>query len=157
MPAFKNSTFRIDSFCSHTCDHLIVLCSDFRFGKANLKFLKEEGIDVYDEIRIPGGIKSLVDSIGSFIDEESFVFNWIKFFHFKHKVRLVHLVSHANCGKYIADGIVFDDDEAEELFHRRQLFVAGGFLEQSFPKIRTFLHYAKMSKNRKKVEYVKVE
>lgn len=154
--------FRVVCFCMfeflgiHICQKLIVFCSDFRFDSGNRKLRRAERIRWADEIKVPGGIKHLVD-------KKSDMLEWVELLHEEHKTEVVFLVAHANCGWYAHQGVRFHDDEMEQEqeFYIEQLQLAREVVKEILPQVRIELRYARLVKSqgwikRFKIEYIEV-
>lgn len=134
----------------YTCDYLVVMCSDFRFDRGNRKLRRAENISCADEIKIPGSIMSI-------IERNSLVMEWLLFFYEKHKIKTIYLVTHANCGWCAEHGASFENNDGEEqLYHKDQLRMARQIVNELLPEVKVSLRYARLSPNRRLIEYIEV-
>lgn len=138
----------------HVCKNLIIFCSDFRFDYGNRKLRRAERIHWADEIKIPGGIKHIVD-------RRLYMLDWINFFYKEHKTEIIYLVAHANCGWYARQGIVFygkHDEEREQEFYAGQLREARDVIKSLLPEaVQVELRYARLAENQGLIKNIKIE
>lgn len=136
-------------FGIHKAKHLSILCSDFRFFKGTLKLYRKLDIDFPDEIKIPGGIKSVAK-------QNELVLGWILKLHELHAFEEVILIAHSECGAYKGE-IDFENSEEEQLFHEGELRLACGIVKKLLPQIKSVkMVYAKLTPNGKLIEYEEI-
>jgi len=137
----------------HACSNLICYCSDFRFRRAIEKLERVLGIHLNcDGLQIPGSIKSVNDENG-----EGPVSGWIEVLHKLHGAKNIFIIAHAaKCGAYAESGIRFESEEDEQSFHEGELRKARGLIEGIILGARVRMIYARLSQNRRQVEFVEI-
>jgi hypothetical protein len=136
----------------HICEHLVAACSDFRFEDGICKVKRVLDIKGSDSLFLPGGIRVINDPV-----TEQYAHDKIELLIGAHGIKKFHGFNHAECGDYKKAGISFDDFDREQEFHFSELHQAGGKVHLWFPKIKIQLAYARISRNRKHIEFVEVE
>lgn len=93
---------------SHTCTSLLMHCMDFRFGKKMKEFMEQNGLmGDADLVSIAGSALNIVKQ-----ETRDFALRQIEISKTLHGMRIVHLVSHADCGAY-GGKTAFTDEKAE--------------------------------------------
>lgn len=136
----------------HICDYLISSCSDFRFEKGINKLLRVLGIEESDGIKIPGGIKAVNDPA-----TEEYIRGKIGLLIEAHGTKNFLGINHSNCGDYAKFGFAFTDFDEEQSFHFAELRKAKAKINRWFPGLNVHLIYARISKNKRHIEFVEVE
>jgi hypothetical protein len=137
----------------HRCSNLIIFCSDFRFRRAIEKL--ERVLEIHlncDGLQIPGSIKSVNEESG-----DGMVSGWIEVLHKLHGAKNIFIIAHsAKCGAYTESGVQFTSEEEEQLFHEGELRKASGLIRQIILGAKVRMIYARLSKNRRQVEFVEI-
>jgi len=84
----------------YTADACVITCFDARFDLAVRKFLKRRGIALYDHVKIAGSAKPLADSLASGDAGCASIVNAVRTSMRLHRVSLVLIMSHNDCGAY---------------------------------------------------------
>ena len=123
---------------SHKLPQAIVLsCIDFRFHEKLKRELKKEKINSFDLLCLAGGAKNLANPSKKIYQQT--VIDNIKLAQKLHKIKMVVLCNHIDCGAY-GDSVKFKSPNEETKFHQRELKKAGNIVKKLFPdlKIKTF-------------------
>ena len=133
-PASLNlrKTFHFDSPVPvYQADACVVTCFDARFDQAIRKFLKRRGIELFDQVKIPGSAKALGAPDSE--SDRDFAMRMLRT-----SIRLHHparflLIGHNDCGAYpgLPPSAVASD-----------LIQAGAFLRQAEPSIPVEIYFA---------------
>jgi carbonic anhydrase len=115
----------------YICDAAVVACFDHRFKLAFDKFLKKQGIEVIDPIRIAGGAKSLVSP--ELETDRAFVLEQIRKSIRLHGTKLVIIKVHSDCGAYGGLEAFGGDTKRESEHHEQELLRATEFLAREIP------------------------
>lgn len=79
-------------------DACVIACFDARFDQATRKFLKRQGIAIYDLIKIPGAAKAL--AAPDCDADRDFVLRAVRVSQRLHAATRVLLIGHNECGAY---------------------------------------------------------
>jgi hypothetical protein len=82
----------------YTADACVISCFDARFDVAVRKFLRRSGIELYDQVKIPGSVKALANP-----DREAdrdFVLRMVHTSIRLHAPKRAVLLAHNDCGAY---------------------------------------------------------
>lgn len=101
----------------HQCKAVVICCMDFRIYKDQTlhEFLKEDGIDSYDLISIPGSGKAVID-----FSSRQIILDAIRTSIELHKSEVIYLIHHRDCGAY-GGSSRFESEEIEFIFHEKQI------------------------------------
>jgi carbonic anhydrase len=126
----------------HSCETIVIACSDFRFNKEIVKHLPEVGVSAFDLICFPGASKMVVDR-----DTLPAARKAIKVLRGAHGTEKVVIVDHYNCGAYAEETKDLGGDLAKEKkFHLQKMNEARKQLSADFPGLRVVLAYMDWSK-----------
>ena len=117
---------------------IVISCIDFRFHQKLREALKKKKINSYDLICLAGGAKNLA-SPSKKIYQQAVIDN-IKLSQKLHKIKMVVLSNHLDCGAYGGSG-KFKTLKQETKFHQTELKKAENMVKKLFPalKIKTIL------------------
>ena len=82
----------------YTADACVITCYDARFDLAYRKFLKREGVAIYDHMKLPGGAKAFAAP-----DQETdrdYALRMVRISLALHQPKRAILIGHADCGAY---------------------------------------------------------
>jgi hypothetical protein len=82
----------------YRADACVITCFDARFDVAVRRFLKRRGVVVFDQVKIPGGVKPLAAPEGD--GERDFVLRMVRTSMRLHGSERVLIVAHRECGAY---------------------------------------------------------
>jgi hypothetical protein len=82
----------------YRADACVITCFDARFDLAVRKFLKRRGVVVFDQVKIPGGVKSL--AAPECDADRDFVLRMVRTSMRLHGFGRVLIVPHRECGAY---------------------------------------------------------
>ena len=139
---------------NHNCANLFILCSDFRFHRGVAELERYLKISAADVIRVPGGLKDLVDDWSGVQEAIS---SWIKLLCEKHGTKNVYLIAHLECAAYAEEGIRFIDPAEDQEFHRRELAKARRWIGDLVPTVKIITIVARINRVRRKIEFVEVD
>lgn len=123
----------------YVCDAAVVWCFDNRFNLGFTKFLKKQGIENADPIKIAGGAKSLASP--ELDSDREFVLEQIRKSIRLHATKLVILKLHSDCGAYGGLEAFGNDPAAEARHHEDELRRAAEILQQAIPGIGVRAYY----------------
>lgn len=123
----------------YTCDAAVVACFDHRFKLAFDKFLKKQGIEVIDPIRIAGGAKSLVSPENE--TDRAFILEQVRKSIRLHGTKLVIIKIHSDCGAYGGLEAFNGDTKAEAVHHEKELQRAVEFLKSEISGVEMRSYY----------------
>jgi len=83
----------------YTADACVITCFDARFDLAVKKFLKRRGISLFDHVKIAGSAKPLADGLADG-GRCGCIVNAVRTSMRLHRVNLVLIMSHNDCGAY---------------------------------------------------------
>jgi len=125
----------------HHCQALVLLCIDFRFWQATLRFVKNQlKIKSFDILALAGGAKSLAclavrrASSTKKIYQRTVLDN-IKISIQLHQIKKIILVNHQDCGAY-GGSQQFKSLKKEITFHQKELQKARRLLKRLYPRLR---------------------
>ena len=112
----------------HTCDACVISCMDFRIYKENTlhKFLKEDGVESYDLISVPGAGKAII-----YVLSRQLVINSIRISMELHKSKVIYIIHHRDCGAY-GGSSACESPEAEFKMHKSEMEKAEKILKTEF-------------------------
>ncbi len=84
---------------NYVADAVVISCFDARFDLATRKFLKRLGVTMYDQVKIPGGAKSLASP--AYEADRDFVLRAIGTSLALHRPPRAVFIAHDDCGGYI--------------------------------------------------------
>lgn len=94
-----NKLFHFDCLQEvYTADACVISCIDARFDQAIKKFLKRQGIAIFDHVKIPGSVKWLVSPERE--GDRDFVLSMVRTSMRLHKPPRALLFGHKECGAY---------------------------------------------------------
>jgi hypothetical protein len=129
-----NKVFHFDSPRErYTCDAVVIACFDHRFKVAFDKFLKRQGIEVIDPIRIAGGAKSLVSP--ELETDRAFALEQIRKSIRLHGTKQIIIKVHSDCGAYGGLETFGNDPRVEAEHHEQELLRALEFLRKEIPDV----------------------
>ncbi|MDQ6826826.1 MAG: hypothetical protein M3Z14_06470 [Candidatus Eremiobacteraeota bacterium] len=122
------------------CGAAIVCCFDNRFDLGFRKFLKRNGVENSDPIKIAGGAKSLVSPTRE--SDREFVIEQIRISARLHGTKRAILMVHSDCGAYggLLDGFG-GDARAEREHHERELIGACANLREAIPGMEVSAYF----------------
>ena len=82
----------------YAADACVITCFDARFDQAVRKFLKRRGIELYDQVKIPGSAKVL--GVPDQESDRDFAMRMVRTSIRLHRPRLFVLIGHNDCGAY---------------------------------------------------------
>ncbi len=82
----------------YAVDACVISCFDARFDLAIRKFLKRNGVDTLDHVKIPGAAKPLAAPASE--AEREFMMRMVRTSMTLHNARRVLLIGHNECGAY---------------------------------------------------------
>jgi hypothetical protein len=115
----------------YICDAVIVWCFDSRFDLGFRKFLKREGIQHPDPVKIAGGAKCLATP--ELESDREFVLDQIRKSMSLHGATRAILMLHSDCGAYGGLAAFGNDLAKERANHRTDLYLATKTLQQAIP------------------------
>jgi carbonic anhydrase len=122
------------------CETLVIACVDFRFRKHMCELLSYAGYRDFDILTLPGAAKSVSDPVY----RES-LFQAIETVVRVHETRKIVIVDHMDCAA-CGGSEAFDNAEAEEAFHARQLNAAHETLKSRFSSLDVEMAYLDWSR-----------
>jgi carbonic anhydrase len=102
----------------YKADACVITCFDARFDMAVRKFLKRRGVVTFDQVKIPGGVKSL--AAPECDTDRDFVLRMVRTSMRLHGSKRVLIVAHKECGAYgdaPTDVVIADAIHAAEFLH----------------------------------------
>ena len=126
--------FHFDSVIDpYVCDAAVVVCFDQRFLNALHKFLKRQGIERPDIIRIAGGAKALATPAEPY--ETDFLLNQLRLAVKLHQAPKIMVFCHQDCGTYGGSTSFGNDGDKEVRFHLQEMAKATAILNENFPDL----------------------
>jgi hypothetical protein len=101
----------------YRADACVITCYDFRFELQVRKFLRRQGVEVYDRVKIPGSVKAIAQPDRD--SDRDFVAGMVRTSLRLHAARRLMLFAHDECGAYggaPAETIVADAAKAAAYF-----------------------------------------
>lgn len=127
----------------HNCEAILITCIDFRFHQATIQYLKENLIEDFDLLTIPGVAKNFVENniqakeAIRIIKEVSISL---------HQVKKIIVMAHWDCGGY-GGSQSFASAEEEENKYQADLQKAKEILTQEFSELEILIGYSKIIDN----------
>jgi hypothetical protein len=84
----------------YRADACVLTCFDARFELVTRKFLRRRGVELYDQIKIPGAAKALADPAGE--GDRDFVLRMVATSIALHGSARMILTGHNDCGAYLS-------------------------------------------------------
>lgn len=124
----------------YRADAAVVWCFDHRFHLPFAKFLKREGLEKTDIVKIAGGAKPLASPARE--TDREFVLDQIRTSVRLHQTRVVVLMLHSDCGAYGGLAAFAGDARAEASHHQEQLRRAVACLREAVPGVDVRAYFA---------------
>ncbi|HEY1219419.1 MAG: carbonic anhydrase [Bryobacteraceae bacterium] len=83
----------------YRADACVLTCIDARFELVTRKFLRRRGVEIYDQIKIPGSTRALADPASE--GDRDFVLRMVAISMARHGSARMILTAHKNCGGYL--------------------------------------------------------
>ncbi len=123
----------------YECDAAVLWCFDNRFEPAFRKFLKKQGVNSIDPIKVAGGAKCLASP--DYEAEREFVLDQIRKSIRLHNTRRVILKVHTDCGAYGGLEKFNNDAASEAVHHANELQRAAATLRAAIPNLQIEGYY----------------
>jgi len=82
----------------YQADACVISCYDFRFEAQVRKFLRRQGVEAYDHVKIPGSVKAIAQPDRD--SDRDFVVGMVRTSIRLHGTRRLMLFAHNECGAY---------------------------------------------------------
>ena len=117
---------------------IVISCIDFRFHEKLKQALKREKINSFDLLTLTGGAKNLANPSKKIYQQT--VIDNIKLAQKLHKIKMVVLCNHIDCGAY-GGSSQFKNLKEEIKFHQAELKKAEKIIKKLFPvlKVKTII------------------
>ncbi|MGB7758208.1 MAG: carbonic anhydrase [Bryobacteraceae bacterium] len=105
----------------YKADACVLTCFDARFDLAARKFLRRRGVEIYDQIKIPGSVRALADPASE--GDRDFVLRMVATSMARHGSERMILTGHKNCGGYLgqpAEEVIAGITRAAEVIRAAQ-------------------------------------
>ena len=127
---------------SHTCNHFLLTCIDFRFHKAIHEWLEKQGmLKDYDLVCLAGSQKSFLDE-----DSQPTALKQLAISSRLHEVKRVILIAHQDCGAY-GGSKAFGSLEEEFQRYATDLNAAETLIKEKHPNLEVLKMIAKFDEN----------
>jgi hypothetical protein len=102
----------------YRADACVLTCFDARFELVTRKFLRRRGVELYDQIKIPGAAKALAAPASE--GDRDFVLRMVATSMALHHPARMILTGHNECGAYLShpvEEVMADIDRAAQVIH----------------------------------------
>lgn len=132
---------------AHTCQNLILHCTDFRLGRGVKEWLEKRGLlGDCDIVSVAGGVKSFLSPKNA--SDRDFILGQIEISANLHHIREIILLNHTDCGAY-GGSSQFDSSEKERDFHISEMKKAKELILEKFPALKVKMALAKIGQEGK--------
>ncbi|HPN96777.1 MAG TPA: hypothetical protein PLK35_03345 [Candidatus Moranbacteria bacterium] len=138
----------------HSCEAVVLTCIDFRFWRETLEFVEKElGIKTFDFPSLPGSAKA----INECLNDTDLAMQCINVPCDLHHAKKIVIVNHEDCGAYGGSAKFSGDAKAEINFHENELKKAKEKIMEKYPDKEVILAYAKLSEDKKNIEFLTIK